>query len=50
MIHCASGLYGLGLIGNYSYSGADHLQKQYTEATQPGLILQPTLRGAEVFL
>ena len=50
MIHCATGLYGRGLIGNYSYGGQDHLQKKFPEANRPGIILQPTLRGAELFM
>lgn len=48
--HCASGLYGLGLINYYHYGHTDDLKKEFCGATDPGVIVEPNLRGAELFL
>ena len=48
--HCASGLYGLGLLNYCHYGHTDDLREEYVGATDPGVIIEPNLRGAELFM
>lgn len=48
--HSINGLYSHGLIDNFSYGPAEHLQKAFKGATTPGFIVAPTFAGTELFL
>ncbi|TAM45060.1 MAG: hypothetical protein EPN55_09405 [Gammaproteobacteria bacterium] len=51
LIHSVEGLVRSGLVeSRYSYGSKEHLAKTFSDATEPGLIMTPSVYGAEVFL
>lgn len=51
LIHSVEGLVRSGLVEtNFSYGSKEYLAKRFPTATQPGIIMAPSVFGAEVFL
>lgn len=52
LVHSIAGLVTNGLIGSdYSYGPKDHMESKYKDCPEfGGIILQPTVQGAELFL
>lgn len=51
LAHCLCGLHRHGLIGyEFSCGNADSLKKQVAAIDSPGMIIEPSILGAELFL
>jgi hypothetical protein len=51
LIHSVEGLVRSGLVeSNFSYGSQEYLSKRFPSATEPGIIMAPSVFGAEVFL
>jgi hypothetical protein len=51
IIHTISGLIKHDLLGvTWQFGMQEHLKKMYAEASQPGIVIGPTLSGIELFL
>ena len=51
MVHAITGLIKNDLLGaTWQFGSPDGIKKYYAEATQPGLILEPSLSGIELFV
>ena len=51
LIHSVEGLVRSGLVeSNFSYGSQEYLSKRFPSATEPGVIMAPSVFGAEVFL
>jgi len=48
--HSINGLYSDGLVHFFSYGDVNHLKKAFANAPEPGLVVEPTFLGAELFL
>ena len=51
LIHSVEGLVRSGMVeANFHYGSQEYLAKSFSAATEPGLIMAPSVFGAEVFL
>ncbi len=51
LIHSVEGLVRSGLVeSNFNYGSQEYLAKRFPAATEPGVIMAPSVFGAEVFL
>jgi hypothetical protein len=50
MSHSVWGLNKEDLIDQFQYGPVEYIQKRYKEVKEPGIILQPTTMGVELFM
>ncbi len=50
MAHVIWGLSKENLIFHFSYGNVEHIQKQFKQAKEPGILLSPTKIGTELFM